>query len=393
MQNQSRQLLFLFPDNEQVDLEQLYNRILAYIAANNQNQLLSQQISQLQTTVQNNKQSSDQSFKDVNGQISAVVVSLSQLQANQQNYLLITPTDKINLHSNYLIGISQINDLNNLQIKLKQINDLDSLIIKSNQISDISLYALKSDIQSTDLTNYYNKQQVDQKISSIKIDPILNNKDLLQQFISDKSVLTQKELVQKYDISQATVSRLLKQFNSQNNSLNEQSISEQSEQEEQSQSEQNEQEEQSQSEQNDQEEQSVESAEEQIQNNEQSIQVQESIVEHPVQESLIEHQNNSLIEYLNEKEQPQEEQKQIAEQKSYQQQRNYQKNNNYKKYQKDEQQHQQIEQVQIAQESDQQIQNKINNLMVPPNNSNKITSIAFTARISTSAVKQNKIQM
>ncbi|KAL4500863.1 hypothetical protein ABPG72_020097 [Tetrahymena utriculariae] len=55
----------------------------------------------------------------------------------------------------------------------------------------------------------------------------------------------------------------------------------QSEQEEQSQSEQNEQE-QSQSEQNDQEEQSVESAEEQIQNNEQSIQVQESIVEHSV---------------------------------------------------------------------------------------------------------------
>ncbi|KAL4500749.1 hypothetical protein ABPG72_019983, partial [Tetrahymena utriculariae] len=172
MQNQSRQLLFLFPDNEQVDLEQLYNRILAYIAANNQNQLLSQQISQLQATVQNNKQSSDQSFKDVAGQISAVVVSLSQLQANQQNYLLITPTDKINLNSNYLIGISQINDLSNLQITLKQINDLDSLIIKSNQISDISLYALKSDIQSTVLTNYYNKQQVDQKISSIKIDPV-----------------------------------------------------------------------------------------------------------------------------------------------------------------------------------------------------------------------------
>ncbi|KAL4473420.1 hypothetical protein ABPG72_012099 [Tetrahymena utriculariae] len=149
-------------------------------------------------------------------------------------------------------------------------------------------------------------------------------------------------IVQKYNISQATVSRLLKQFNSQNNSLNEQSISEQSEQEEYSKSEQNNQE-QSQNEQNDQE-QSVQSAEEQIQNIEQSIQVQES---------LIEHHNNSLIEYLNEKEQPQEEQKQIIEQKSYQQQRNQQKNNNYyKKYQKDEQQ-QQIEQVQISQESDQ----------------------------------------
>ncbi|KAL4436488.1 hypothetical protein ABPG74_003054 [Tetrahymena malaccensis] len=166
------QYLFYFPEDFNLNLQQLYDKILDYINSQNQDQLLSSQIQALKQTVTNNKTSSDQSFTNVNSQLATLSTNLSKLQSGQQNYLLIAPPDKTSLNSNYLIELVQIKDLNALRLSIKQLTDLDSLMIKSSQISDINLFALKTDLQTTDLTNYYNRQQVDQKISQIKIDPV-----------------------------------------------------------------------------------------------------------------------------------------------------------------------------------------------------------------------------